>query len=111
MQIEISTDHTLSCTEERQAQVEKAVTTALDRFAGRVTRVEVHLTDANGQKGGPDDIHCTMEARLGGRPPVAVTSDAANLDQAVTAAIHKLKRLVESTLGRESSLAGQRDRG
>ncbi len=50
-----------------------------------------------------------MEVRIGGRPPIAVTSQEASVDQAITAATHKLKHLVESTLGRESSLAGHRD--
>ena len=41
-----------------------------------------------------------MEARLEGRQPIAVTHQAATLDQAVDGAADKLARLIESTLGR-----------
>jgi hypothetical protein len=41
-----------------------------------------------------------MEARLEGRQPIAVTHQAATLDQAVDGASDKLNRLIESTLGR-----------
>jgi ribosome-associated translation inhibitor RaiA len=41
-----------------------------------------------------------MEARLEGRRPIAVTHQAATLDQAVDGAADKLAKLIESTLGR-----------
>jgi hypothetical protein len=41
-----------------------------------------------------------MEARLEGRQPVAVTHQAATMDQAVDGAADKLARLIENTLGR-----------
>jgi len=63
--------------------------------------VEVHLSDENSdRKGGNDDMRCVMEARLEGRQPIAVTDQAATLDQAVRGDANKLARLIESTLGR-----------
>jgi hypothetical protein len=47
--------------------------------------------------------------RIDGRPPSAVTHHANTLERAVDGAAGKLKRSVESTLGRESSLEGRRD--
>jgi hypothetical protein len=41
-----------------------------------------------------------MEARLEGRQPTAVTHEAESLDDAVSGAADKLKRVIESTLGR-----------
>jgi hypothetical protein len=41
-----------------------------------------------------------MEARLEGRQPVAVAHQATTVEQAVEGAVHKLARLIESTLGR-----------
>ena len=41
-----------------------------------------------------------MEARLQGRPPLAVTHHADNQHQAITGAADKLNRLIASTLGR-----------
>jgi len=41
-----------------------------------------------------------LEARIEGRQPIAVTHQAASLDQAVDGAAGKLTRLIESDLGR-----------
>ena len=41
-----------------------------------------------------------MEARLTGRPPIAVTNHADSLDAAVNGAAHKLVRAIEHQLGR-----------
>ncbi len=73
---------------------------ALRRFRDHITRVEVHLSDENAAKSGQHDNRCMMEARIEGRPPVAVTHTAASLDQAVSGATDKLARMIESTLGR-----------
>jgi hypothetical protein len=40
------------------------------------------------------------EARLEGRQPIAVTHQAATVEQALEGAADKLKRSIESTLGR-----------
>jgi hypothetical protein len=109
MQIEVSTDSNIDGREKLTAHVKGVVEGALDRFSGRITRVEVHLSDVNGHKSGHNDTRCVMEARLEGRPPIAVTHQETSLDETVDGAVGKLKRLIESTLGRESSLAGQRD--
>ena len=109
MQIEISTDNNIDGREKLTAHVKGVVEDALDRFSKRITRVEVHLSDVNGHKSGHDDTRCVMEARLDGRPPIAVTHQETSLNEAVGIAAGKLKRLIESTLGRESTLAGQRD--
>jgi ribosome-associated translation inhibitor RaiA len=66
----------------------------------RITRVEVHLSDQNGDKSGQDDKRCMLEARLEGRQPTVVTHHAASLDEAVDGAADKLKRFLESTLER-----------
>jgi hypothetical protein len=66
----------------------------------RITRVEVHLSDEDGQRSGHRDKRCMMEARIEGRPPIAVTDQAATLDLAVEGAAGKLERLLDSTFGR-----------
>lgn len=45
-------------------------------------------------------MRCMMEARLEGRQPIAVTHQAASLDQAVDGAADKLTKMIDSTLGR-----------
>ncbi len=100
MQIQINTDHNIEGHEGLAAHVTKVVEHSLDRMRDHITRVEVHLSDESGTKSSEDDKRCVMEARLEGRQPVAVTHQAATVDQAVEGAVHKLLRLIESTLGR-----------
>lgn len=100
MQIQVNTDKNIEGHEELVAQVEAAVTKALSHFSTHITRVEVHLSDENGDKSGQNDNRCMMEARLEGRQPTAVTCEAATLAQAVAGAADKLKSSLESTLGR-----------
>lgn len=104
MQIQIhNTDHSLEGREELATHVRAAVELAVGQFRDRITRVEVHLRDQNGDKSGPDDKRCMMEARLEGRQPNAFTHQASTLVDAVEGAADKLRCFVERTLERETS--------
>lgn len=100
MQVQVNTDHNIEGHEALATRVRGVVESALSRVRDHITRVEVHMSDENGDKSGNNDMRCVMEARLEGRQPVAVTDQAETLDQAVDGAAHKLARLIESTLGR-----------
>ena len=101
MQVQINTDRNAEGHEALAAQVSGVVESALSRLSDHITRVEIHLSDENSaKKGGTNDMRCMMEARLEGRRPVAVTHQAATMDQAVDGAADKLARLIESTLER-----------
>jgi ribosome-associated translation inhibitor RaiA len=108
VQIQINTDHNIGGHQAFIAQVSGRVESALDRFSTHVTRVEVHLSDENSHKHGLGDKRCVMEARLEGRQPIAVTHEAATLDQAIDGASGKLTRLIESTLGRKHDQKSRR---
>jgi hypothetical protein len=103
MKIQVNTDSNIKGREALVAQVTAAVENALHRFQDHVTRVEVHLSDQNGQKSGLKDKRCVMEARLEGRTPVATADEAATTDQAVQRAAAKLCGLIDSQLGRVAS--------
>lgn len=100
MQIQINTDHTIEGSEAFSVYIRSVVGNALGHFTSHVTRVEVHVTDENGAKTIGEDKRCVMEARLEGRPPAAVTHQAATVHAAVNGAADKLSNLIESTLGR-----------
>lgn len=100
MHIQINTDGNIDGTEQLAAHVKGVVESTLSRFGDRITRIEVHLSDQNADKGGQDDKRCMLEARLEGRRPTVVTHQAASLDEAVEGAADKLKRSLESTLER-----------
>lgn len=101
MQIQFNTDRNIEGREALADQCRGVVENALSRVSDQITRVEVHVSDENSdKKGGHDDMRCMMEARLEGRQPIAVTHQAASVDQAVNGAADKLNRMIESTIGR-----------
>jgi ribosome-associated translation inhibitor RaiA len=103
MKIQVNSDIHIEGGEALSARVSAAVEHALRRLQDQVTRVEVHLSDQNGDKSGQRDKRCVMEARLEGRQPIAAADQAATLDQAVRGAAGKLARLIDSQLGRTAS--------
>ena len=62
MQIQINMDHNIDGREALADQVRGVVQTALNRVSDHITRVEVHLSDGNGEKRGENDKRCVMEA-------------------------------------------------
>lgn len=109
MQIQINTGHNIDGNEALAAHVRKETEHTLSRYSDHITRVEVHLSDENSDKKvGNDTMRCVMEARLEGRKPIAVTHQAATLDQAINGAADKLTKVIESTLGRINDQRGRR---
>jgi ribosome-associated translation inhibitor RaiA len=101
MQIQLNTDRKIEGHESLAVHVSAVVKSVLARVSSHVTRVEVHLSDENGQKAGKGDKRCVMEARLEKRQPLAATSHAPSLHQAIDSAANKLLRAIESDLGRQ----------
>jgi ribosome-associated translation inhibitor RaiA len=85
-----------------EEMIRTEVESALERFAERITRVEVHVKDTNAAKGGVDK-HCTIEARLSGLDPIAVTTEAADVQSAVSSAAGKLQRRISSDLDKRGA--------
>jgi ribosome-associated translation inhibitor RaiA len=101
MLIQINTDDNVNRSDTLTKWIEATVRDILGRFADQVTRVEIHLSDENSdKKSGGSDMRCLLEARLAGRQPVAVTDAAATVEQAVDGAVRKMRRSLDSTLGR-----------
>jgi ribosome-associated translation inhibitor RaiA len=110
MQILLNSNHTVSGTEALTERVAGVVSDAIDRFADRVTRVEVHLNDVNGDKRGDMDKRCMLEARVGGLKPIAVTHQAASMADALHGAAEKLERALSHALERLDETAGREPR-
>ena len=99
MQVLLNTDPHVDGRHQMAAHLEEVVKDALSRFAEHVTRVEAHLADANSHaKSTPDDIHCTLEARLVGMEPVVVKDHANTAHQAIHGAVGKLKRAITTAV-------------
>ena len=101
MQILLHTDPNTDGSAAMTDHLEVVVNAALGRFGERITRVEVHLSDANSQaKSGTDDIHCMLDARLSGEEAIVVNDSAANAHQAIAGAVHKLKRAIGAAIAK-----------
>jgi ribosomal subunit interface protein len=85
----------LARTEAIEARIETSVTRALGRFAERLTRVEVHVSDENREKRGPDDKKVLIEARAKGRGPVVVDAFGADLYATIDDAASKMRRVLD----------------
>lgn len=100
MQIQVNTVHNVEGHAALIHWIESELGNTLGRFSDHITRVEVHLSDENSGKSGSNDKRCLMEARLSAHQPVAVSHHGASIDEAFRGAAEKLKRSLESTLGR-----------
>jgi ribosome-associated translation inhibitor RaiA len=106
MQVLVNSDHHITGSESVTERVQAIVEATVDRFADRLTRVEVHLSDVNGPKHSDRDKRCVMEARIRGAKPVAVAHEAPTLIEAIEGCADKLERALDHTLGRLSETAG-----
>jgi len=100
MKIQFNTDNNVEVREGLRAPLISLISEELGRFSHQITRVEVHLSDENGDKQGSNDKRCMIEARLAGMKPIAVINHANTHEKAVGGAVDKLKNSLDSILGR-----------
>jgi non-homologous end joining protein Ku len=103
MTVQFNTDKTISGKEEDTAPFIAQINNELSRFSSHISRIEVHLSDENGNKSGQNDINCMIEARQDGKHPIAVTSQADTAEEAVTDAVDKLKASLKTIAGKEKN--------
>jgi len=101
MIIQITTDNNVSGNEDFIGPFREKLHAALSRFSERVTSFQVHLGDENAGKEGDRDKRCVIEARIEGKPPIAVTCHEGNFPQAVKGAITKIKGALDTTLSKQ----------
>src|SRR5665811_103415 len=100
MQILFNTDKNVTGSEDLIASSTSIISEELSRFSQQITRLEIHLSDEDGNKDGFNDKRCMVEARLAGMNPIAVTDRANTHEQAIFGAIDKLKTSLEKITGR-----------
>ena len=106
MFIQINTDNQVESDAERNERIEEQVRQRLARFENRITDVEIHVSDVNGPKGGNADLRCTLEARVNGIAPVAVTEQGNTVDRAIIGAAKKAVRALDHQLGKLADAKG-----
>jgi hypothetical protein len=100
MQVQVNTSNGIENKESLERWASDFLNDSLDRFGQDITRIEVQLRDTNSGRKGADDKRCTLEARIAGRDPVAVTHHAPSQDEAIRGAATKLIHALEHTLGK-----------
>jgi ribosome-associated translation inhibitor RaiA len=103
MQIHVNTDRHIQGGEDLHERVQQMVEGAISHLRDRITRIEVHLSDENSDKGGDKDKRCMLEARMSGLQPIAVTHQAETVALAIDGAAEKLERAIGSALGKLNS--------
>ena len=107
MIIQLNTDNHIDGHDALSQTVTAELEHALARFTSRITRVEVHFQDENGERGGPADKSCLLEARLTGEDPVAVRHRAATVPAALHGARDKMVQLLTKHYARKRPLKGR----
>jgi ribosome-associated translation inhibitor RaiA len=100
MQIQVNSDNHIESSIRLEEWVRTTVESTLEKYDEYLTRVEVHIRDENGDKPGPHDIKCQMEARPKGHQPISVSHKADTVDQAVDGAAVKLDHALEHLIGK-----------
>lgn len=96
MRIQLNTDDPIE--KSTVADVESTIHSSVTRVVReRIARVEIFVRDADCVAGNPPQKHCRVEARIEGQRPIAVTCQAAVVDQAVSGAARKLSQALEKT--------------
>ena len=105
MKVLVNSDNQIKIDEAITGLAQTEVDRALSRFEDRLTRVELYLSDLNGPKEGShlEDKRCVVEARPAGMRRVSTSADAMTVAESSSAAVNKMKRLLETSAGKESS--------
>jgi ribosomal subunit interface protein len=103
MIIQLNSDKNIQVSEKLETFVSQKINRSLKRFTGRITRIEVHLSDQNAGKSGSDDMQCRIEARIKDLQPVTVTARSSTKEKALSEAIDKMKAALDSAIGKLGS--------
>ena len=98
MIVQINTDKNIEGYSRMNEFFSEEVKKEFARFDNKVTRVEVHFGDENGDKFGKNDKRCLIEVRVEGKSPIAVTTHSDKAEKAFNEAIVKVKRSLDNTL-------------
>jgi ribosome-associated translation inhibitor RaiA len=101
MKIQINSDKTIAVDASLTRFVEGEVDRVLGRFAVRLTRVEIHLSDIDNRKTGKADKRCLIEVRPMGAQPLTASAQATKMPSAIGEALGKMQRALTTFFGRK----------
>ncbi|WP_029271663.1 HPF/RaiA family ribosome-associated protein [Flavobacterium sp. KJJ] len=97
MKIQINTDKNIDGHERLEAYFSAELEKGLARFEEKITRVEVHFGDENGEKFSLNDKKCVIEVRTAKLQPLTVTEHADTIEKAFGGALSKVKKSLTTT--------------
>lgn len=100
MIIQFNTDKNISGNEKKVAAYSALIEDELRMYSSHITRLEIHLSDENGNNNGPNTMRCMIEARVEGLQPIAVTDLGDTHYKAVTGALNKLSASLNTIMGK-----------
>ena len=96
MTIQFNSAHNVKANEQLKAPIIALLSEKLNRFSNNITRLDVHLSDENGNKEGGNDKRCLLEAHIEGGIPLVAKNYANTYEQAAEGAADKLKASLNS---------------
>jgi len=106
MQFQFNSDNQTPLGADAAEEIETLVESRLGRISDRLTRVEVHVSDVDGPRGGADDKRCAIEIRPNGMNPISATDQAATVEAAVGGAADKVLRAFDRQVGKTTTRKG-----
>lgn len=94
MLISIHTDNHIQGREDVSQTVQNMVEDSVGDYSEWLTRIDVHLSDVNGNKGGDDDKRCVINVHPKGSSNIAVHHNAATIKEAIEGALEKLTTML-----------------
>lgn len=104
MLVQINTDNRIEGSDGSNVAIEERVRERLSRFADRLTRVEVHLRDVDGDRNGGQGIEAKLEARPAGGQPIAVTDQASSIVSALAGVVRKAVDVLDRAFGKQDAV-------
>ncbi|MCI5066061.1 HPF/RaiA family ribosome-associated protein [bacterium] len=103
MDIRVNTDNHIKGSADLEETLSATTRKKLGKFSSSITTVEIHLRDENSTKGGEFDKHCSIELRLEGESPSAVTHKAETVKESFQGALTKAERVIRDTIEKRRS--------
>lgn len=100
MEILINTDNNINGSAQMIAYFKEETKTSFERFSEHLSRIEIKISDENGDKSGENDKRCVLESRIKGMQPMAVTGFGSAVEKAFQAAVDKMKTSLDSKIGK-----------
>ena len=104
MDFQFNTDNNIDGTAALADRIETGLRSTLARHADQLTRLIVHVREET-----EDRYTATLEARIEGQQPQAVTADGGDVHGVAMAAGEKMERLLTSHFGRLESRSPEPD--